>query len=313
MLLATGLASAADQNLVNLIMPEAKVVIGIEVDQARPSPFGQYLLAQIQPGDPALQKLMTETGFDPRKSISEILIASTGPHLAKASGLVLARGTFDIARIESAAQAHGGTITPYAGVDMVTHSGAKEARAIAFPDDTTAILGDVASVQGAITRLHGAEGPSQQMQNTIQTAGTGNDFWFVTLVPLASFSSNIPDQSVNNAMKGSNLFQTVQQASGGVKFGDPVRVTGQALTGSQKDAQSLVDAVRFLTGLVTMNRQKDPAAAVIASLVDAMQIQASANTMTVSLSIPEKQLESLINSARHGPGSTTIDVNSLKR
>lgn len=297
-LLATGAASAADQGLLNLIMPDAKVVIGLEVEQAKASPFGQFLLSQAQPGEPELQKLMAETGFNPEKNVSEVLIASTGPQQTSSRGLVLARGSFNVAKIETAAQTHGGALTSFSGVDVLTHPGDKQSKALAFPNASTAIAGDLAAVEAAITRLHGGAGLSQQMQNTVQTASAGSDFWFVTLAPLSEFSASIPDQSVGNAMKGSNLFQTVQQASGGVKFGDPVKISGLAQTDSAKDAQSLVDAIRFLAGLMTMNRQKDPAAAMVASLVDLMQLQATANTMTLSMSIPEKQLESLVASVR---------------
>ena len=43
-----GLAPAADPQLVNLVMPDAQVLAGINVDQAKTTPFGQYLLSQIQ-------------------------------------------------------------------------------------------------------------------------------------------------------------------------------------------------------------------------------------------------------------------------
>ena len=291
---AAGSGLAADQGLLNLVMPDAKVVLGLEVDQAKGSLFGQYLLSQVPSGEPGLQKLIAETGFNPEKNISEILIASTGPQQSASRGLVLARGSFNVAKIETAAQANGGTVTSFSGVPVITHVHEKQTKALAFPNDSTAIAGDLSSVENAIGRLHGGAGLSEQMQSTVQAASAGGDFWFVTLAPLSDFSIGIPDPSVSNAMKGSNLFQSVQQASGAVKFGDPVKVSGQALTNSAQDAQSLVDAVRFLTGLITMNRQKDPAAGIIASLVDLMQLQANANTMTFSMSIPEKQLESLV-------------------
>ena len=295
---AAASAFAADQGLLKLVMPDAKVVLGLEVDQAKASPFGQYLLSQVPSGEQGLQKLMAETGFNPEKNVSEILIASNGPQQSASRGLILARGSFNVAKIETAAQANGGTVTSFSGVDVITHSHEKQVRALAFPNDSTAIAGDLAAVQNAIGQLHGAPGLSQRMQNTVQTASAGGDFWFVTLAPLADFSAVVPDQSMGNAMKGSNLFQTVQQASGGVKFGDPVKVSGQALTSTAQDAQSLVDAIRFIAGLMTMNRQKDPAAGMMASLVDLMQLQATANTMTFSISVPEKQLESLLATVR---------------
>ena len=37
--------SAADPSLVNLVMPDAKVLAGMDVERAKTSPFGQYVLA----------------------------------------------------------------------------------------------------------------------------------------------------------------------------------------------------------------------------------------------------------------------------
>ena len=47
-------------------MPDAKVVAGLQVDQAKVSPFGQYVLSHMQPDDPRFQKFVSDTGFDPR-------------------------------------------------------------------------------------------------------------------------------------------------------------------------------------------------------------------------------------------------------
>src|SRR5579884_3114466 len=218
--LATGVASATDQGLLNLVMPDAKVVLGIEVDQARVSPFGQYMLSRVQTEDANLQKLINDTGFDPRKNLSEVVVATNGPHQGADSGLVLARGSFDVARIGTAAQAHGATVSSFSGVPIIAHSNENRNHAIAFPDSSTAIMGNLATVQDAITRMKTGAGLSQQSLAMVQTASAGNDLWFVTLAPLSQFAGSLPDEGVGNAMKGSNLFQKVQQASGGVKFGD---------------------------------------------------------------------------------------------
>ncbi|MGO9128244.1 MAG: hypothetical protein ACLQIS_00840 [Bryobacteraceae bacterium] len=88
-------AQAADSHLLNLVMPDAVVVSGANVAQAETSPFGQYVLAQIQSQDAGLQKLIAATGFDPTQDVSETLAASNG---TPQTGLLLARGTFDAAK-----------------------------------------------------------------------------------------------------------------------------------------------------------------------------------------------------------------------
>jgi hypothetical protein len=58
-------ARAADQELVKLLMPNAKVVAGVNVDQAKASPFGQYVLSQMLPQDPHMKELQVQTGSIP--------------------------------------------------------------------------------------------------------------------------------------------------------------------------------------------------------------------------------------------------------
>jgi len=94
-------AKAADLQLLNLVMPDAKVVAGVNVEQAKGTQFGQYLLSLAQNHDPSMQELIDMTGFDPTRDVREVLVASVGT--SRSSGLVLSRGTFDVARITAAA------------------------------------------------------------------------------------------------------------------------------------------------------------------------------------------------------------------
>src|SRR3954454_4643447 len=71
-------ATAADPQLLSLVMPDAKVVAGVNVDQAKTSPFGQYVLSQMQLQDTEFQKLVMLTGFDPTRDVHELLVATNG-------------------------------------------------------------------------------------------------------------------------------------------------------------------------------------------------------------------------------------------
>src|SRR5690242_5153643 len=89
-----GMLPAADSGLLNLVMPDAKVLAGVNVDQVKTTPFGLYVLSQIQAQTPQhLQQVTALTGFDPTRDLHELLIASNGVPGGH-SGLVLARGNF---------------------------------------------------------------------------------------------------------------------------------------------------------------------------------------------------------------------------
>jgi hypothetical protein len=229
-----------------------------------------------------------------------VIASNWKPNTPANRWLVLADGTFNVAKITAAAQANGGTASVYQGVNLVTHSaasGTQTATALAFLGTTTALAGDITSVKAAIDRKQSNAPTDSTVFSKAQQVSANNDFWFVTLVPLSNFSDSIPNSSLSGAMQG-NLFAAINQASGGVRFGDTVTISAEAVTRSEKDAQALVDVVKFFAGLVQLNKQNNAAAGQVATLLDTLQTTASGNTTTISLAIPEQQLEQLLNSAQ---------------
>ena len=106
--------AAVDPALMKLVPPDATVVAGVNVEQARTTPFGQFVLKQMPLDDEGFGKMMEATGFDPRRDLREILVASKGGQPSKHSqGLVMATGSFDAARIVAAARVLGVTVTDF--------------------------------------------------------------------------------------------------------------------------------------------------------------------------------------------------------
>ena len=201
------------------------------------------------------------------------------------------------------ALANGGTLAPYQGLNLVTHAAASKSQvdtAIAFLDSSTALVGDLTSVKAAIDRKKSNTPADVSIITKAQTASSGKDFWFVTLVPLSNFAGSIPSGNAGGAMQG-NLLAAINQASGGIRFGDTVTISAEAVTRSEKDAQALVDVLKFFAGLVQLNRQQNPAAGQVATLLDTLQTTVSGNITNISLAIPEQQLEQLLNTVHSAP------------
>lgn len=291
--LATAAAAmgAVDPALMNLVMPDAKVLSGIQVDQSISSPFGQYVLAQMQP-DQGFLKFVTATGFDPRRDLREILIATSSDAAANGKGvLILGRGSFQTAQLAAAATAAGATVTQYQGISVLTSPEADSSHSVAFLDATTAVMGDTDAVKAAIDRrISRATFSGPLAQKATDVSGT-NQAWFATLTPISEFlNGKIPNASLNGITQ-SNLLQAVLQASGGVNFGSSgVTISADAVTRSNQDAQALVDVLKFLTSMVQMNAADNPQ---VASLADAAKFTADGAVMHLSLSLPEQQVERL--------------------
>ncbi len=302
--------AAVDAGLLALVPPDAQVASGVHVDTSRVSPFGQFVLSHMQSSSTRLQALIDQTGFDPRSDVTELLCASNGAQ-PQPSFLVLARGTFDPAKIEAAAVAKGATIQNYMGIDMILNQDASHPSGVAFLDNTLAVAADLTTLQYTIAHRTDASGGTPKVSaallTSIGTASLGNDAWFVSLVSGANFlpssavqlgqgASGASVQGNGQAAQGATL-ESIQQSIGGVHFGDQIAVSFQAVTRSDKDATSLADVVRFFTSMVQMQRQSNPQAAILATALDSMTLQTSGNTITLALSIAEKDFETLAQTA----------------
>jgi hypothetical protein len=293
--------AATDPALLRLVMPDAKVVAGLQVSQTKNSLFGQFVLSHMQVEDDTFKKFMAQTGFDPRRDVTEIVMASNWEQATPESRwLVIARGSFNLSSITAAATANGGVLVPFQGINILTYTPEgkpQNVSGIAFFDSSNAVMGDVTSVKAAIQRKQTNAAASGTLMTKVRDLSARNDFWFVTLVPISEFAGAMPDSNLSSAMKG-NLLAAVHQASGGIHFGDTVSISGEAVTRSDKDADALVDVFRFLAGMIQSNRQSDQAVDKVATLLDTMELKTVGNVMTMSLTIPERVLEQMLEMMR---------------
>jgi hypothetical protein len=290
---------AADPGLLRLVMPDAKVVAGLQVDRTRDSVFGQFVLSHMQLDEPGFNRFIVETGFDPRRDVRELVIASNWESSTPQSRwLVMAKGVFDTQKIRRTAEGAGALVTHFQGADLYSYSGRgtpDSDNAIAFLDASSAVMGDMASVKAAITRQQSTAPASSNLLKKVGDLSAKNDFWFVTLVPLSEFAGAMPDPNVSGAMKG-NVLTAINEASGGIRFGDTVTISAQAVTRSEKDALALVDVLKFVVSMLQLNRQDNAVAGQVSNMLDTLDTKTAGNVMTMSLAIPEQQLERMIDS-----------------
>ncbi len=291
--LSANLLRGADPALLNLLMPDAKVVAGINVDQCVSSQFGQFLLSQLPTNDASLVKVMAATGFDPRRDLHEILTGTDGQQ----HGLVLARGTFTTALIIAAGQAAGQTVETYSGVQILTGKKDSHPHGLAFVGDSIAVAGDLDSVHGAIDRRAATSASIEAaLASQVQQLSGSFDAWSVSILPLSALAAQIGSGGNLNGILSSDLLKTIQQLTSGVKFVDGLQLSGQAVSNSSQNATALADVVRFLVNMVKVNVPASSAAA-ISTLLQNLSVQADGSTVNLALAIPESQLEDLVRTA----------------
>ena len=288
------IAGAVDPVLLDQVMPEAKVFVGINFAGISTSPLGQMVLAQSEAASEQIKALKRTIGFDPLKDLREVLIASTGE--AKDSrSLVLLRGTFP--KIEALASAAGTPMQSYKGIPVLSMKQQASLMMLALLDPSTIAVGDQMSVQAAIDRQGVNAGLDSKLVARVQEMSRQYDFWMVGKVPEGALpAASAPGQQFGGLMQG-DIVKSVVEFGGGVKLGPELTIAGEAVTKTEKDATALADVLRLFIGMAQMSAQKDPKAANSMAFLQKLNLRAEGNVAKMSLTIPAAALEKAVQAA----------------
>jgi len=286
-LLLTATAGAAvDPNLLGLVMPEAKVLYGVQIQQTLATPFGQFAVSHL-PQNEGMLRFQAAAGFDLQRDLREILVASstTGPFGDGSDALVLASGTFAPDKVVALATVMGANISGYRGVPMITPPQRHDARVFAFLDSSTIAIGNETAIRGVIDRRANLAVFSGPLFQKALDASATHDAWIATVTPLTDL---IPVGSTGG-FDPTTLLQSVTESWVGVHFDTTgLTLSAEALTHSATEAQGLAGMVKIVSGMV----KGTPAAA-----LQNAQVSASGPVMRIMLTVAEQDLE------RSFPGS----------
>jgi hypothetical protein len=283
-----GVLPAADPQLMKLVMADVKVMSDINVMQAKLSPFGQFVLSQMESSH--FQQLVIETGFDPRQDLIELLLVSNGAPGA-ANSLALASGVFNPAKIAAAAAANGATQETYKGVNIIESP--KKTEGIAFPSESIMIAGSVANVKAAIDRQAAPATLPPSLVTQANQLSVTQDAWALSTVSPAALapSSDPKPPAVGGVTIPPNILQQVQSGYLGVKFGASVAFTAQAQSDTAENATALAGLLQLFGNLAQMQATQNPGAAAFAK---SLTVTAAGTTVNISASVPEAQFQQLL-------------------
>ncbi|HYL84725.1 MAG TPA: hypothetical protein VE263_10865 [Candidatus Angelobacter sp.] len=281
-LVFSAIAGAADPTLLNLVMPNARVVVGIHLERIMASPIGQQMDAQIRNSNPEIRQIFEGTGFDPARDLKEVVIAATGRE-KNGPSLVLVRGSLDLAKIAAFSSTQGVPPTNYEGVPVMMQRGAQDS-AFALMDNSIAIFGGIESVHQAIRRRASGAAFDGELAAKVAALSRRYDAWVISTVPLTEMASRA---KASNLQQVSDLVNSIQEISGGMRFSPDMEIAADLVTHSEKDAASVRDAMRFFASMLS-NQQNNPGLK-----ADALKVTLDARTVRISLHITEEQLKKM--------------------
>jgi hypothetical protein len=292
-------AFAADPQLMTMVMPDARIMAGMNATKARSSPFGQFVVSKVSLLGAEVQPLIAATGFDPFQDVSEVL-AATAADPSKPTGILLVRGNFNPDKIGALVTGRSGVLVePYDGSTLIslTNPNNKNPMAVAFIGSSIAVAGDLASVKAAVDRNGGAVAIDAALAAQVSQLSSTEDAWVASSASLASLipaNAGTPT-TTGPAAQVMPILKSIQSFSGGVNFGANIQLSAQATTNSPQNGAALGAVLQLGLNLLSMASTNNAQAPSLTQFAQTVQIAPNGPAVSISASIPEAWAESLVN------------------
>jgi hypothetical protein len=286
-----------------LLLPaDAKFVGGIDVKKFVLSPFyTKYAGPHAKSRPETFRELEEKTGLNPERDIDQMIFAGTPPGGAvQESGIVVALGRFDRAKISQAIEAEkkGVTSKGVHGVPVYLFGeGKKGAGALAFVDERTLVMGSQAAVEAAIASQ--SQGGKTLKQNAeimalLERVRPDATFWAVGDKSLfQNMPKNVPGPGGSGQITLPGLRSLT--VAGDMDPLVAVEITGEA--NDEPAAKNLADVVRGFVALAALQAGQKPE---LKELASAISVTQDANQVRVNARFPYELLDALQPKAKSG-------------
>jgi hypothetical protein len=197
--------------------------------------------------------------------IHEVMLVSQ-----KGVGLIAVRGVFERALVA------GKLKETYNGIEL--YAGPRGSDLVAFPEPTVALYGDANTLKSALDRRGAAVALDPVLDTKIRDIGSRYDAWFA--------AKGSPAMRLGKVKLPEEALELI---SGGLTFGSVVRLDAEALMKTEKDAQSLVQLVKFLISMGDTAKMGQ-----VKPLLQNAEARAEGATVVFSTSATEADIEKLI-------------------
>lgn len=276
-------AERIDNVLVKLVPRDSVSLLGVQMDQVKNTPFYKKLIAQQKLTQ--LDEFAAQTGFDPRRDVRELLVAS---NLTKNSGVLLARGNFHVTP-DALAKMKDMRRTAYKGYTLWT--GTEQESGFSILDSTLVIAGPVASMHAALDQYAARDDREQSpLLRKAMAVPMRNQIWLVSQGGSDFLANNMPD--AGPVANFGHIFKNLESAQlqADLSAGLNALITGACKT--EADAKSLSDAARGLIGFGRLSVPEGQPQ--LLRVWDAIQVSQQGRTLSVNADIPTELVDRLL-------------------
>lgn len=279
-------ASAAPDEL-RYVPADATVVAYADIRAIMDSEFRMRLKQVLPMNERGQEEFQRHTGIDIERDVDYVVAAMTalptGGH--PPAGLVVVRGRFNDAQLETLAREHGGDAEEYGGKRLVSMRKGDGSGSLAFLEPGLVAVGESAAIKKAIDAQLNAQSitANAEMMDLVRDIERTNNSWVVGRFDVLANKANLPEQ-VARQIPALKWLAAAGHINGGIAG------TVRAEARDDQSAENLRDVVRGLLALGRMQAQAEPRAA---ALVDSLQLSGSGKTVQLSFTVPVELLELL--------------------
>jgi hypothetical protein len=280
---------------------DTELVVYINVRQILDAPLvKKYGLERVKAAlkeSTDAQKFITGAGLDPLKDVQSLLMASPGSAAAAEKVLVVARGRFQLDKINTAAEEFAKSHPDQLKVSTVDGLRLYEGRSkkdnstayLVFPDQGTLLLSP--SRQGLLEALQGrgekGSRVSKELQAYITKADDSQSAWIV------GRASDELKKALAGNPQTAGIADKLVAFSGHVVVSDGVEAAIHIYTKDPRTAESVSRLLDGVKGIVAFaaSQNNEEYGDLISDVIDAFKITSDKTTVTLSVKISESLIE----------------------
>lgn len=272
-----------DNVLERMVPPGTTSLIGAQMEQLKQSAIYRKLVATrslIQ-----VDQFASETGFDPRRDVKELLLASN-----PRGSVMLARGTFHLnaATLKNIKKTRHGEYEIWG----------QGPSGFCILDSTLAAAGEIPILEAALDEWKsGTHKAAQALLAQVAGVNPQTQLWGVS-TSAGSFLADHP-LAVNSGLDFTKIFRGLQETWFQADLSNGLRSEIHGTTSTEKDAVNLRDAIRGVVGLGRLNvpeNQPD-----LLKVWDGIAVDQQARSITIHADIAADLIDKMVQMLSAGP------------
>jgi hypothetical protein len=257
-----------------LVPADTVVVLGINLAAVRNTPIYQKLMERFPL--PQLDEFQKQTGLDPRKDLSEVLLCSNGK-----TALLVVRGKFRIADLEARVKSNGMTPSNYKGHTLYGDDRA----AVTFLDDSTAAAGLPAELRALIDQTGSKNaGLPPDLRELLRTLPASDQIYAALTGGIEHL--NLPLPREGNLGSILQALRSVDSASLGLNLSHGIDGVALVNCTTERDARFIHDMLRGLIGFGRLNTPDNQPETL--KLYDSIQVTQQQQQAKVTANVPQE-------------------------